>query len=390
MILTDYNTTDITDNGPDAKAMKELISIFKDWFGEDNVDFQTTQGTGILDNPKLIMIRVPKTTVTNEHQRSTEIQDLYIALIVSRSLALVTDIFMNRATYTEDQWLSGYRHSHLSRNLSSNTANEFSNPCLGEGPLKYTVAHLLPNTQHAPDYADLNRWRLFCAELSRYITVESLAGGPYMSLEQIGRLYTYPIQFDDYVSGVCSPYETIKPLVQNGTFPYLIKGVEYFLEKEGLTFGYERGQFILGMSTEEFMLRLSNHLIKYLNENVVNYVLNSEEAKHLNAWFIKTIIRNGHLYEISPNSYNYSKIPKDLHICNFHNEKVMLKVLPKTKKEEENILRVLQPKLGAFLKRLILLTINNQYGKDKQIATVTTVLDNTASSTVKRVLYCRL
>lgn len=374
----------------DAKKMQELVDLFRDWFGNDNVEFQYNKfAPPTTEIRQIIMIRVPETTVTNERDRSIKIQDLFIAIAIRNNLSLICDILMNRATYTEKQWLSCYRHSHLPRTFHSLDCRYFSNPCLGDGPLRGTVENLMLS-RNLQGYVDINLWRLFCIELQKYITVESLTGGPYIGLETVGTTLVQHVDFKNYLYGVCANYETIMPIVQSNTLQYFISALNDFLSSGELTFGYVKNRFILGISTTEFVIKLSNHIIKFLNTIAFEH---NEDVANIKKWFIKAIVREGKIYKITEET-NYDSINflnGVAHICNFHNEEVKLKILPEENNEEDNVLNLLEPKIALHIKNLILTAIN--YGKSTKSTAFMAArknIENLQDDNSKRVLFIRL
>ena len=119
--------------------------------------------------------------MTNENDKSIIIQDLYAKIELDAKGNIPTEdrgFTLNRATYPMEQWVCGYMHSHIS-NIPKGNLTSFQSPCLGTGPINNTVLELKNN-------CDSTEWMLFCQELSMYVTVESLRGGPYIRMETIG------------------------------------------------------------------------------------------------------------------------------------------------------------------------------------------------------------
>lgn len=213
--------------------IKEIYEIFKEFYGEEAVDLQTYSAEYYMDQIKdstiydnlikgtsletlhlqnvsvkycqtlietnssikeechnvllkyidtepfpysYILVHFPEVTVTNEFNNSINIKDLYMKVILYSS-GQFHSVLGTRTTFTPLQYKARYIHSHIPR-LLYDKLGKFDKCCLGTGPLRditYTM-----QVEH-----DINQWRLFCFELSRYVTIESLAGGPYAKLTSV-------------------------------------------------------------------------------------------------------------------------------------------------------------------------------------------------------------
>ena len=205
-----------------------IYEIFKGFFGEDFVDIQTHQGreltsfkeylcakicdensfsneaieeicnqsfevtedqltdleNTVKDKRFIIYVWWPRVTVTNEYNKSVNIQDLYAKIEIQNDGTIPYEcngFKLNRATYTREQFISGYMHSHINI-IPKNNFTQFQIPCLGRGPIISTIGTL------KNDY-DEATWMLFCQELSMYVTVESISGGPYRRMDNIGNVF---------------------------------------------------------------------------------------------------------------------------------------------------------------------------------------------------------
>lgn len=216
----------------------------------------------------------PKVTITNENSRSVNIQDLYAKITINLKGFIPLEqhgFLLNRATYSSIQFNSDYMHSHI-HNIPIDDFTEFKQPCLGKGPIVYTINSLKVD----PDEA---LWMLFCEELSRYVTVESLTGVPYKHLEQIGniiplsyydRFYPAPHDTADTLHSYCFRHHTASPYYLNKN---LIRGIlkdflSYYLQHGHFIFSFKNRAFTCGMSYYDYMIDVSNCFIQYYNENL--------------------------------------------------------------------------------------------------------------------------
>jgi len=131
----------------------------------DDEDYATLKSR--YDNTRaIIMVWWPSVTVSNENDRSILIHDLYARVDITPDGRIpyeMTGFKLNRTTFTDVQFESGYIHSHVPSRCG---LPNFQNPCLGRGPIRNTIADLKNNYEEA-------LWMLFCQELSLYVTVES-------------------------------------------------------------------------------------------------------------------------------------------------------------------------------------------------------------------------
>jgi hypothetical protein len=101
---------------------------------------------------------------------------------------------------------------------------------------------------------------MFCLELSKYVTVESVAGGPYHRLERLGT-NNMEAGIDRFITYL-SPSHHESVLAPSN----LREFVKYFINSKKLKFNYVNGSFSIGMSFTEFIVLISNELIKWYND----------------------------------------------------------------------------------------------------------------------------
>ena len=152
----------------------DIQSAAEDMFGADNIDLQHTSS-----NHHNLIIYWDEIEVSNENDDKHTIYDMYANVEFSNNCELIS-FKLTRSTLTADEFNAGYVFSHLPR-LS--TRLEYTTPCLGRGPIRNTMTSLA--RMYDPDL-----FRLFLVELDRYVRTESLAGGPYIKMSEIGNVYT--------------------------------------------------------------------------------------------------------------------------------------------------------------------------------------------------------
>lgn len=211
-----------------------------------------------------IFIKFPEVRVTNEHNRGVDIKDLFVRLKIKGN-RICGNFRMIRTTYDVIQWLSGYSHSHIPR-IATSEVPMWGSPCLGSGPLVTTLYRLR-------EVYDEEFLGLFCFELSKYVTVESLTGIPYIKLESIGAnnaSFVTPFSYRGYWDAVCFPMNEF---------------VEHFLKSVPIKFSYVNSNYALGEPLLDFWIKMSNCFIGWYNnmykQGKVKYTLQALERRHV-------------------------------------------------------------------------------------------------------------
>ena len=191
----------------------------------------------------------PSVTVTNERGQSTLVTDLYAKVPICPDGRLWERCTLSRASYTYEQYISGYMHSHI--NGINHDPSYFQRPCLGSGPLNMTQ-----NSLTSGNNGDL--WDLFCVELDRYVQVESLAGVPYRHLDRIGTEQLHPLQLDG------NRKTAFTPVIHNRELSDLIKRFfKYMIIRGKMRFAYSNGMFTMAWVSTESILNISKEFLKY-------------------------------------------------------------------------------------------------------------------------------
>lgn len=193
----------------------------------------------------IILVHWPRVTVTNERGGSVDIMDLYARIHINIDGKLRERFKLNRSTFPIDQWCSGYLHSHVSV-MHKGIVPSFAIPCVGDGPIGGTIRRI------GTTEFDHNRWSLFCYELDKYVRVESLSGGPYIHISDIGKSERF----------IRTATDAAAHTLYNAQDK---KFVGYVLENLDLQYGYCHGQYHIAMSFARFALSVSNLYIEYIN-----------------------------------------------------------------------------------------------------------------------------
>ena len=313
----------------------------------------------------------PSVTVTNENNRSVTIQDLFAKIEVGTNGRIPYEnhgFLLNRATYTKNQFQSNYMHSHIAY-IPKHDFTHFEPPCLGHGPIRETILTL------KNDY-DEALWMLFCQELSMYVTVESLAGGPYMRMEYIGSTSKSIIPLAFVSVGSYSAF------TQSGfTYDELEEFIKYYLQHGHLSLIFKEGKFQCGLSPFDYMLDISNAFIDFYNE------LLSKGQSQLTQCFNEGLLMEvqaaqGKFYR-NGNS-NISTLSLDSYrgklVLTFKGKEIRTTIIENNKDEETTLTNILNPSFVMNVLQYILRIINFRFqnGNNKS---------NDIASAYQRVCY---
>jgi hypothetical protein len=293
-----------------------------------------------------ITVHFPKVRVTNENGKYEDIYDLY-ALVRIHYQGTISGYFkLNKATYTVAQFKNKYVHSHVpSLNYDSLT---FQTPCLGSGPIKDTITSLSVSF-------DEDLWSLFCVELSKYVCVESLYGGPYKRLESIGSNDGYARNMNIILhrTGYSSEIHAL-----------LTDFVKHLLKSNVLKYSYTKGAYSLGMPIVDYVLIVSNAFIEWYNrlEN--------------RPYSLSTLIQQAILYRAVTDGNNIYRFQENIAsvdidsyigqpVCMFKGKSVTLNIIGR-ENEECNICYLLTENVTNYIITNILKIINYRYGREQE------------------------
>lgn len=378
--------------------LQSIYDTFTDYYGESNVDCTPIPSLyemykklkEVFTNPILdsydaasfidyIMIKIldyyqtyskiyvkwDTVKVTNEYDESITIKDLYAKISIRSNKAIMTyeGVMLTRRTYTQEQWISGYSHSHLPRFNSITWKGDFGYPCLGSGPLVATLSTLKREF-------NLDLWGLFVYELDKYVRVESVEGVPYIRLNQVTGGHNI-IDLDTIF-----PSNIIWNDVYTSRLPYdfMSAFIKYFIGKKDFKVSYRNGRWILGESYLDFSIKISNYFINFVNDYIkrtkYNWVLNALINNHIVIYYN---IKDGKLYDTEEKSL---ELPSDAVESDdyytldstplkFKGEVVPLRVL-KEKSSQDNKVLLLNTLYIMGIIRSITILINTKYGNSSE------------------------
>ena len=290
-------------------------------------------------SPFFIFVHFPDVTITNEHNDSINIKDLYARIPIYWNGTLNHRFEMIVTTYTRTLFNAGYCHSHL-HHLYGNKPI-FDTPCLGTGPLVETCNVLTSNFTE-------DNWRLFCVELSRYVTVESLLGTPYFRMTNISDKRSNKLINIHKVSNYIWDHKEL-----------LIETIHNLVSKKLLNFKYVNGEYNFANSEAELIRIISNEFIAIYNDKFNKKEVNEILLQLVNRSFvIKVKYYNDNYYYIGRIT---NKIPSDAVLFTFKGKKIKTIITDNITDIKETF--ILNPDKISYIATKLLEFININYGK---------------------------
>ena len=291
--------------------------------------------------PFFIFVHFPNVTITNEHNDSINIRDLYARIPIYWNGTLNHRFEMIVTTYTRTLFNAGYCHSHLHHLYGNKPV--FDTPCLGTGPLVETCAILTSNFTE-------DNWRLFCVELSRYVTVESLLGTPYFRMTSISDKRSNKLINIHKVSNYIWDHKEL-----------LIETIHNLVSKKLLNFKYVNGEYNFANSEAELIRIISNEFIAIYNDKFNKKEVNETLLQLVNRSFvIKVKYYNDNYYYIGRIT---NKIPSDAVLFTFKDKEIKTIITDDITDIKETF--ILNPDKISYIATKLLEFININYGKEQ-------------------------
>lgn len=305
-----------------------------------------------------IIVWWPTVRVTNENEKSITIKDLYAKIEIQPDGRIPYEnrgFLLGRATYTKEQFISGYLHSHIEGIPKTNLAT-FLPPCLGSGPIRETIVTLKNESNEVT-------WMLFCQELAMYVTIESIAGVPWRRLENVGGKKIM-VSHNGYTD-----YDSMTPFIRTGLSNNVLKDfIAYYLKNGHLSLSFKEGKFCCGMPYYEFIIDISNAFIDFFNSNinVPQHLLESYFSKEL---LFRTIAANGVFYKARDRDdfVRNSNVNLDLYrnqkVLTFKGKEIRSTITEDTQASIDDITEsiIISHKLAMYILHHILRIINYRY-----------------------------
>lgn len=196
-----------------------------------------------------IIVRFPHETVTNEMNESTEIYNLFIRIRMRRDGTMFNYPEAKKSSFTIDQLCSGYVHSHVTRITGTLNSNvKIWRPmCFGSGPIVTSLEHLL---SRVPEDLQAS-WIGFIGELKQWTRIESIDGGPYMRIREIGKEE--------------KPVTKVSQVIM-GSRPTYKKILKSYIRAGRMKVGFASGKFCLGVPFTEWLIDFSRYAEEWIRQ----------------------------------------------------------------------------------------------------------------------------
>lgn len=343
----------------DSKTyLKEIASKSMEEFPEELLPILDTYWEShITMGTNYIIVRFPFVTVTNENNKSINIQELYARVSLKIDGTMIGRFELIRSYYPLDQWNSDYCHSHI-----SHISTEWLEPCTGTGPINSTMGRL-------HNAYNENVWGLFCYELDKFVRVESLAGTPYKRLESVGLVSDMPVMLPSLQGSQKLKGEIISDELAKDFIRTLIEEIE-------LKVSFINGVYDLGEPLENFWIKASRIFAKWYNKKYKEGKVTADLKTLLSKKIVsKYIIREGKVY--APRTVNRRNIAayQGYELFTFKGKDVKMVIDESIKDLTNNETYLLSMRFISKLIRSILIIINYNYGRQEETTTEETQLE---------------
>lgn len=178
---------------------KTIINAYLDFYPDDRVDIQLNntiikqvlnddaEGNEVskdtLDyisscrySSLNIITYYPSLTLTNDSGKQYTVYGIYVQTTFPEF-----NVYMGRTTYNTDEIKVGYRHSHIRRSHFT----DISSFCTGNND---TPINKMKSKYISGEYSNFETFiQSFIIEVERMIRIESNAGGPYITFNEVGK-----------------------------------------------------------------------------------------------------------------------------------------------------------------------------------------------------------
>lgn len=293
-----------------------------------------------------IMVHFPTVRITNEYDKYIDVEDLFVKVPIDYA-GTTTGFQINKATYSKKEFNARYIHSHV-RSFNINNLPTFSLPCLGNGPIRGTIALLCTGF-------DEDIWKLFALEVENYVYTESLVGIPYNHLEDIpdvnSELSTQPSQ-------ITLP---IRNQYDSAILNLFVEFQSHFLSKKLLRFNFVNDTYGIAMSMKDFTILLSNAFISWYNNKITTdrYHIPSFSYLRNEGILLPAIIKNNMVNYVQSGTRTTDWSKHGMRLFMFKGREITLTIKDIDSTEENKVYLLTTGIIQMILRNI--LTIVNKY-----------------------------
>jgi hypothetical protein len=270
--------------------IRELNPILKEHYGENyhmkiymsieaieeedgDGEMQNTGAYGIELISIAIIIHYPEIELTNKNAIKHTIRDLFLQIVMmphkTTGELVAIRIEGMRTTVTPEEYIKGYRHSHLHAGAEKFVEPTPTQFCIGTGELSKLFTLINGDRNMESDM-----FILLLHTLNTFVAWESLDGGPFIRVEEIKGIL--PIEYDCISTKAC-----------NGFYKSLKRHKRLNQVEANLNFKFENDKYVV-----------------VIDDLFENYIMYLGTESHSNYAYTCIIAENGQMYKIT---FNYSE-----------------------------------------------------------------------------------
>ena len=170
----DFYPDDRVDIQTDSAALKQALEDDADSkeVNQDTLDYISNCGFNLLN----IITYYPSLTLTNDSGKQYTVYGIYVQTTFPKF-----NVCMGRTIYNTDEIKVGYKHSHIRRGYFT----DISSFCTGNND---TPINKMKSKYISGEYGNFETFiQSFIIEVERMIRIESNAGGPYITFNEVGK-----------------------------------------------------------------------------------------------------------------------------------------------------------------------------------------------------------
>ena len=340
-------------------------------------------------------IRFNDIVVENEEGETTDIAEVFFVLPMriyfSNNNHEICAPKMTRSKYTIEHFANGYMHSHAEK-LNPQNVKSIHKLCLGIGPISAMIMNFNVTYNNIKDQNEKDEYiedfmRMMIFNIDRYVTVESLKGGPYIRMSlaksidsishggKIVKIYRqrglmYDLPDKSYMTAFSLAYNNMTLLID-----YFIKRIymedvlkpkSEFKKNEVTNISFHVSSLNPTIDEKEMIIKLSDILYKTIMEycmktdnNIDDIVKSLTSFGFLDSYIIDT---NGDIYVKKGESNNKKAVEKisnlidslsESPLLTFNGEKIFISCNKITEKEKTNTRYMINSDVMMFILKTI-------------------------------------
>lgn len=256
-----------------------------------------------------VIVYFKELTIKNEREETTKIYDVFVKNIFSLRGRIITKFMLTKTTYTREQFIHGYIHSHVPKLCTEREQNalQFQSFCLGKGPIARTTAI------HREKAFDKDSLLLYITEMDECLKVESLAGIPYIYMNKSKGEEAIAL-----IPRIIKVYDEFGLDREDNAYKDIIKFVVFILKGDYIPFSIVNDRVLINMSGIKYVKLLSRLALIFINskielaESTGRTVDKTSLVRYMVKFFVQGYLKRDTVYGYKTGSLkNEAKIMKE-------------------------------------------------------------------------------